>query len=579
MKRKLFTSVLIAALLIVALAATALAIGLRRSAEADAVARAREALIADYNLSQETIGCFSIEAEQEGGTWTVTFTGSAWELEQLGTYTVQLGPEDPPRTSWSHDAIDPLLWQDGNMDAPAWGQKQIMQKLRKDAELRKTWAQTDWDNLSFAEEAKLSPVFWGTLGETGRTVRFERIVPGADDIPKEQAARLAKEAIVSAYGIEGGKLAGYEEHISFAQPQGGGQRQYVVEYAAPAEIKRPISARESYTVYIASPSGETLFLQWNVSNERRTLPDGALDGYAHAVEEFMNAGALEVKMASEKADIAARARKAGLDELINPMLPYAMPGDQDLPEADAIVRANDVLMSEYEMEDEALALFDVPTSLLEMSANRYWEITYTPKALQTPDDMFWQTAICEKIGAYAIQLDASTGDFRKAVWSRAEDWMDGAYTQSTWAAAPAYHGKLLQWVKELRGAVSAVWAKYPDDAMPHELSREDAAAYDTLFREAGFDGFPRGMPGEDSIPYEEAWAVAKEAILAEMPHAEKALDAGYISGNYSVYDPEAPVWGFSAYFVVNGIEILYGVSVDAKTGEVLLLEAATGGNG
>ena len=579
-KRKLYTSVLIAALLVVALAAAALAMGLRRSAEADAAARAREALMAEYNLTPESIGCFTPEAAREGDTWSITFTGTAWELERLGTYTVQLRPGEPPQTSWNYDDMDPSLWQDGNMDAPAWGQKQIMAKLQLDGEQRDARARADWDSLSFEEEAELSPVFWGTVDLAGKTVRFDRIVPNAEDIPADKVSRMAMDAIVSAYGVKEDGLAGFAEHISFGQPQGGSERQYVVQLTRRTDMLWRPSEHGTYTVYIASPSGETLFLQWDVFNEFRTLPDGPLKGYEHAVEEFMNTGSLAARSAAEKADIVTRVRDAGLEALIEPALPYVMPGVQDMPETDAMALGREILMRDFEMEGEALTLFDAVSSLLDTPEGRCWEIVYTPKAPQTPYRSFWQADILEKIGAYTIRFTSAAGDVQEALWDRAEEWTDGgAYTRNNWATAPVYHGKLLKWAKALQEATDAIWAKYPEGALDSDFTMEDVAANDAYFREAGFDGFPRSMPGDGDISYEEAWAVGREAILAEMPDTAKALDAGEIHGHYSLFDPEVPAWRFTVYFISNGLEISYQVAMDAKTGEIFLIQAVTGGNG
>lgn len=578
MKRKLSTSLVIAALIIVLLAATAMAIGLRRSAEADAVVLARQALMEDYGLTNETIGCFFYTAEEEGGGWVVTFEGAAWELERLGTYTVRLNGSKAAETSWTHDDVDPAIWQGGDMEAPAWGQLQLLERLRQQGEWRESMANRNWEDKSFEAAAENLPrLFLDTVDD--ETLRFERLIPTDEDIPVEQVVSTAREIIASTYGIDEEALSAYSEEVAFAESVESakdGVRQYIVIY----EQWDPVHGGNTVFAQIASPSGEVLACTWLVENQYRTLPDGPLDAYAQAVEEFVQTGTLEERSAEEKAETVQRIRDAGLESLLADTHAYVLPGEQDLSETEAIKAADKALAAAYEIGDDAMTLLGVRASLVDTASGRTWELEYLPKPPLKVYDWLWNE-INGKIGTYRVETDAATGDIRSASWSHdgAED--ETEYTEHTWGEAPVYPGIMLDWVKTLRDNIDAIQAKYPDDVDDFDYSREDAAAYDTYYREAGFSAtqFSRSMPGEGDISYEEAFALARAAILAEMPHVEEIM-GDVVRGEYSLYDSEVPAWRFSWFFVDdNGIEIDFGVSIDAKTGEILSTGLITGGNG
>lgn len=584
--RKLRRTVWIAALLIVLLAATALAIGLRRTAEADAVVSARLALTADYGLTTETIGCFTYQVTQEGSEWVVTFIGASLDPERLGVYTVRLPEGGTPQVTWSHDDIDPALWQDGSPDAPVWGQAQILKGLHEIEAQRAVPPDYAPDELSFAEAADQWPVLLlGTV--RGETLRFYRVVPEEDDLAVEQALALAQAAVHETYGVDAQALSGRIQEVSFVMPrEGEGEhRQYVILYRDVADAENYFATR------IASPSGEMLGCQWVVAKGKRTLPEGPLDAYAHAVEEFMISGALKTKNAAVKADIVQRVHDADLSRLLYTTEAYLMPGEEDIPEAEAIAAAKAAITADFGVDQEAFALLDVVTSLYSLQDERTWEIVFTPAAWrQQAEDMVpidvWHLDwvwgdINARIGTYSVWLRAGSGEIESATWSLAWPSNEETFTQSTWGEAPVYTGRMLLWVRALRDAVIDIHARYPADATAYDFTIEDAALYDTLFREAGFDAvqYYRVLPDEDAIPYEEALAIAKAAILAEMPGTEATLEAGQIIGEYWPDEPGGPAWRFSCFFTDNGVQIDFGMMIDAMTGEITQSGVVTGGVG
>lgn len=198
MKRKVFSSILIATLILALLAASALAAyALTRSKEVDAISQARKALEMDYGLTTETFGLFYTVAEQDGETWTVTFYAEWFYPPMLGDYTVTLTPGKEAQTSWTHDdGVDPGLWQDGGLDAPVWGQPQMLAGLHDNEAAAAIIASMDREAV---EPRRTEPPGMDMLKE-GESIWQGHILrhaePGLDDIQQEEAIPLARQALM-----------------------------------------------------------------------------------------------------------------------------------------------------------------------------------------------------------------------------------------------------------------------------------------------------------------------------------------------------------------------------------------------
>jgi hypothetical protein len=197
MKRKPLTCILIAAMLLVLLAATALAAyTLTRSPEADAISKARKALAADYGLTSETIGLFYAESIQQGDTWTVTFHADGFNPTLLGGYTVTLTPGKDPETSWTYDDVDPATWKDGSLEAPVWGQPQMLKALKDKKAAEAVLARIEWPTAVPRPSVQQTPI---PLKEGESRLNGEilhKATPGPKDITEDQALDLAMQALM-----------------------------------------------------------------------------------------------------------------------------------------------------------------------------------------------------------------------------------------------------------------------------------------------------------------------------------------------------------------------------------------------
>lgn len=83
----------LAVCLMLALLATATALTVQRSQNAQAVALARQELSRKYGLSARTLGVFDAQLTRRGGVATVVFQSQAFPAVLTGTYTVQVSQE------------------------------------------------------------------------------------------------------------------------------------------------------------------------------------------------------------------------------------------------------------------------------------------------------------------------------------------------------------------------------------------------------------------------------------------------------------------------------------------------------
>ena len=200
MKKKLSVGLVFAIVLVLAAVTALAAHTLRRSAQVDALSRARQALSAAYGLTPETMGLFGFELAQRNDAWTATFTPTGLHPQPLGEYRVTLAPGKQPETAWTYDDIDPEVWQNGSLDSPVWGQPQLLKALRDRDAAADALSRMDPDRLSQGSFApQQAPLAVQSLQE-GESLWLGQIIrkaePGPDDLSREEATGLAMAAIV-----------------------------------------------------------------------------------------------------------------------------------------------------------------------------------------------------------------------------------------------------------------------------------------------------------------------------------------------------------------------------------------------
>ncbi len=564
MKRKSITLVPITLLIIALLACTALALTITsRSEHYDAIRRGQDALMEEYGFTLETLGLFMESASYEGGEWTVTFKPIKLEA-QIGSYTVIL-PDGGEPVIQAH----PL--NDVDSGPAQYSPEQIGAILDSDVLYRQEQTRlieekgSIW-NCTFEELAALDAL----LAEDSQIALDHgiRIVPGVTDVTPQQAANLVKKRIAVKYGISTDMLDDYTLNVQCKRTAGTDSRYYSVMFALNLQPGQPT---DIFSGIVYSPTAEVTGVYWSFYPLRNVLPEGSLADYGAFVREFIEIGAMDALSTEEKADVAARIKKAGLGDLLQGV-EYAAPTEGMLAEADALRLAEAALCDTFGFDGPSLALFEGKPLLVTLDGRSAWEITYKAAV-----ESVWNIPFAsDRLGEYAVRIDAETREVLACEWSLAE--IVKPYTDTTWGAAPAWGVDILPSVAALGEAVAEIRARTQEYA---PFSLEDAAEMSQLFRDAGFIGeFCRhGLPDEKDIPLEDALVLLREAVKAEHGLTDAAFDGFRTVPFFYVDDPERHVWHFEMYNTAPGKEDFFRVTIDAGDGEIVMLEYVAQGNG
>ena len=158
------------ALVLLALCATALAVGLRWSRQMNAANAGRAAVMQKYGLTADTLSLFEERVQPVNDGWRVVYSTQMQEVsEKAGSYTATVSSSGKAEASWSYDGVDPALWQDGALTDPYWGAKQLQSwKQRQDEAIHASMnkelpynaypAILEADGVQIADESMRQPV-------------------------------------------------------------------------------------------------------------------------------------------------------------------------------------------------------------------------------------------------------------------------------------------------------------------------------------------------------------------------------------------------------------------------------------
>ncbi len=576
-KRLVLIAALIAVLL---LACTAVAVNLfTRSPQYDAVHTGRQALMAKYGLTQETLSLFGEEKEDGSGGLTITYRPIMFNHDAMGTYTVIVPKQGEPSVAWSHDDRAQEA-ASGELSAAVWGQEQLALAIAQHKQQRAQWANNnqDGDTPPTLEEAAARDQAALAAGNQ-QVVAVMNVVPQEGDMSPEEAIERAKQAVTRKYGVSADILAGLKADLRMLQYRDEPEPQYRMQLFPPENEHNGWRTTDNlFYVSMFSRSGEVVENSWAAAPEIRTLPDGSLQAYKEAVEEFVNEGAFAVQPPEKKAEIGARILAAGFGELIQNRQ-YVPPQPGDLPMDKALAAAHQAMRDAFGFAEQPLALLSATAGLVEDQGQRAWAVDYT-----FMHDEQWEYTLAEKVGTYRVLLAADTGAMRKAEWSLKAQRGTEVFTERNWMQAPALDAEMLGWVAPFMEAAAVIPAKYgePPGMAGYDWSIEDRAANDQIYRDAGFDprGYPNGLPDAASIAPEAAKEIAKQALFAEFGLTEEIWQQCTVRIFYWVDTPERPVWWCDVYLTTtDGGEDNYGVTIDAHNSEIINIGHMGPGNG
>lgn len=580
-RRRLRTGLVLAVILLLLLG-TALALGLIYSEGYSRRKAADRALMDAYGLSQEAVGMFLVRQERTPGGTRFTYE-PYMHADKVGTYTVLLPGQGHAVTRWSHDGGE-LPREDEGLDARIWGARQLNAYVRVKNAYYERSHEIDWNGAAgwtLEQRAQVNRELQSMQRAYGEHVPDEHIVPGPEDITREDAVARARDALTATFGVDEARLDALRLQLTFTRSAEDGARRYRVLYNNYDPQHGGMGAQfEAFLVDILSPSGEAVCPRWQVNDlAQRTLPEGDLSGYRIAVTQYMESGAFERLPAAEKGRLASRIAKAGLGDLLG-QVQYAIPGDGALNEAGALALAADALGSRFGLTARMRTLFTVSAALVVERGQVLWDVTY--KADDVP---YWRVHAVPPVGDYTVRLHAATGEVLEAAWSLAGR-ETRAFTRDTWGQAEAYDAAILPWYMDLLEERGKIIRRYPEEGDVYFMSLEDNAAYAALFRRNGFSArrFPDALPGPGDLQLAEARALAMDALRSELHLDERVireldpvLPGFLMTGANFPGGTGDPVWVFTCHHK-GGI---YVVVLKADTGALLVVQygPAAAGNG
>lgn len=544
-------TLVLAVILMTLIIGTALALGITFSIRYQIQRQAAEAVKSTYDLTDEMLDLFTYKRENTEKGWIASFEANAIHQKELGFYTVEKEADGTLSVTWSHDNADQELVASGELTSPAWGAKQLALIIPFYRQHMDRWKNVqNMDDLTLEEKAALD----APLLEVQEIGLLINIVPEKDDISVEMAKEIAMKAVTEKYGVSEEALAKKKIDISFYLYGGTDRREYRISMD---------DLDSSYVINISSPDGNVTYCRWMVSEENRTLPEGDLSLYAEAAQEYVTTGAFDLLDAAEKSEVAARYEAAGLGDLLPKQ--YILPKHNALSEKEAIEKAAEAAQATFGLKGNWQSLFQVRSAMIKEQDRSLWQITWLPYNMGN-----WHWPDVDKLGEYKATLSVETGEIFSCEWSLLN--VDtGNYTEETWGQAQAYSADMLPWVLNLLEQAQQILEKYPGSTNLDEMSPEDRAAYDALFRSAGYDlAFYRNtLPNEKDITQEDAAALALEAIQTVYQVDGSALVRGEaFHENFSLWVTDEGntirVW---IIYYWNDPDA-YTVAVNAENGEI-----------
>ena len=202
---KKVSAMLVLAIVLMLLTATALAAGIIFAKRVPATEIADQALLETYGITAQMQSLFIREtAEGERGTIVVTYEGRESLAYVLGKYTVIIDGQTVKNICWSHDGED----TSGGLEASAWGKDQLDEILRIDPETGKQAQLLTFDpyiDRINREHGFDYQAYW----EENEDEKYEVVLEGEDiEKAKERQAfsahdfvQIAKEAVGVRYHL------------------------------------------------------------------------------------------------------------------------------------------------------------------------------------------------------------------------------------------------------------------------------------------------------------------------------------------------------------------------------------------
>lgn len=385
--------------------------------------------------------------------------------------------------------------------------------------------------------------------------------------PKVSAELAARNAVMQKYGFTRETMDMFGASVG---DDGATVRLWLL-----GEIEDAEKRAGEYTVVLSADGTATA--TWSHDDaDPSAYADGALDSEAWGAKQI-----LAYRAQRDEANRAYTAEWRALygEDGQGGSAVQAMPESTEEPRgrltaAQSIEIARNAMKETYGFTDDTLTLFESDTAIGELGVGEHeddtWGVVFTP----TPATGILWTSEENPLGRYVVAVRDETGEVLETRWNvNVED--TAAYTSGTWGQAKSYRAELLPWVLELVRQGDAYQRKWEAQAAitPGSPSVEDEAAYDKLFRDAGFDPsqYNHVLPQTGDLSREQALDVAARALEEQFGVSRKTFDASAFAYDDLTQEDDHREW----YFWLQNEEAQCGWSVvlHAETGEILHIMA------
>ncbi len=484
---------------------------------------ARETLTQVYGFSNATFTLFDRAVTFASGDnkndsfWIVTYTPKSY-VDSIGVYrvTVNAVTGEMIKTSWSHDDMT-LENELDNLSASVWNASLIDRLLAFPALYEQRRAEMEQTLGTFES--------WSLEDKAALDQMYSDIGYPLDDIalnvlPGDEDISYQEAVKQCMESIEGNYLVAFDVLGTWDHQTFLFQLANQAEKLWVIKFLNPDNAiNERYVVEMRSPSG-TIELCARYLNEQIMQPEE-------------NTALTEAASSTQ-------------------------PTDEHILEV-----AWESMKTTYGFEDVTKSYLDV--NVTEDTANGTYMVSYRSNTINP-----------KIIGDYIIVLDAETLSILSTDWTLMENYQRQGST-TPWKAAVLWSSYEYNQYATLRMEAKAIIEQAGDR---WSLSFEQQAAYDALYRQAGYDStqYFHGLPSTLDLPLDEAIRVAYTAIENKFQVEQNTLEQAELTYEFDVSDETLCRWRLRILVTTGREDTMYTVVIDSRAEDVLSITSQTGSN-
>jgi hypothetical protein len=484
---------------------------------------AREALMQVYGFTNETFTffdravTFSLGDDSHDSCWIVTYTPKSY-ADAVGIYhvTVDAVTGDMTGTSWTYDDIT-LEDEPANLSASVW-------------------------NVSLIDRLLAFPAQYEQ-----RRAEMEQTLGVFESWNLEDKATLDKMYLYIGYPVDGIALNVLPDDEDYSYQEAVKQTMASIEKNYFVDVDVLDTWDRHASLFQFADQTEKLWVITLLN------PDNAINE-RYVVELRSPSGAIELCARYLNEQIVQPEQKSTLVE--------TEPGTTSTDEHILMV-AWESMKSTYGFEDVTRPYLDAIITKDEEQETytvAYRSNNYNPR----------------KIGDYTIVLDAETLNILRTDWSLKESYQNQGST-TPWKTADLWSAYEYNQYATLRMETKAIVEQAGDQ---WSMSFEQQAAYDALYRQAGYDRtqYFHGVPSALDIPLEAAIKIANGAIENQFQIDQNILEQAELTYEFDVSDETLCKWRLRVLVTSSGEETMYIVVIDSRSEKVLSISAQPGSN-